>query len=132
MQKKKGKSAKGEDEATQQSFMANPGDGSESDNDFKVVLAVRGGIAMVGVHQPARDAHIESFAYSSLEEMLPEVQGVVERASETWGVEAASPGLRQARIEEFTATAAVRAEETGGRGRFGSGQVVLKLTTPDR
>ena len=71
--------------------MANPGDGSESDNDFKVVLAVRGGIAMVGVHQPARDAHIESFAYSSLEEMLPEVQGVVERASETWEVRPRHP-----------------------------------------
>ena len=55
-----------------------------ADDDLKVVISIRGGIATVGVQRPGTDPHFESFAHMKLEEILPEVIGVYETAEAKW------------------------------------------------
>ena len=59
-------------------------DGTESPEDLKVVLTIRGGRAIIGVQQPSADSHIESFDGLDLLGLALQVPQVVERARARW------------------------------------------------
>ena len=64
---------------------------SESPEDLKVVLSIRGGRAIIGVQQPSADPHIESFDSFDLMGLALQVPAVVERARARWEDEPRHP-----------------------------------------
>jgi len=77
--------------------------GTESPEDLKVVLSIKGGRGIIGVQQPSADPHIESFDGLELLGLALQVPGVVERARDRWEIQPkypayvkpASPARRQ-------------------------------------
>ena len=61
---------------------------SETDTpeDLKVVVSIKGGRATIGVQQPWSDPHIESFDDHDLSGLAQEAPAVVERARSRWEV----------------------------------------------
>ena len=57
---------------------------TETADELKVVVSVRGGRATIGVQQPSADPHIESFDGLDLLGLSLQVPGVVERAKARW------------------------------------------------
>ena len=70
----------GSDDAGEQAA----GDETESSEDLKVVLSIKGGRATIGVQQPSSDPHIESFDDLDESGLTQEVSAVVERARARW------------------------------------------------
>ena len=53
-------------------------------DELKVVVAIKGGRATIGVQQPSADPHIETFDDTDLPELAQEVSAVIERARARW------------------------------------------------
>ena len=70
----------GSDDAGEQAA----GDETEASEDLKVVVAIKGGRATIGVQQPSSDPHIETFNGQKLTGLAHEVVAVVERARAGW------------------------------------------------
>ena len=66
---------------------------SETDtpDDLKVVVSIKGGRATIGVQQPSSDPHIESFDDPDLTGLTQEALAVVERARAKWEDEPKHP-----------------------------------------
>ena len=60
------------------------GEEIEASEDLKVVVAIKGGRATIGVQRPESDPHIESFDDGDLAGLTDEVPAVVERARAGW------------------------------------------------
>ena len=60
------------------------GEGTESSEDLKVVVSIKGGRATIGVQQPSSDPHIETFDDLDVSGLTQEVSAVVERARARW------------------------------------------------
>ena len=95
------------------------GDETESPDDLKVVVSIKGGRATIGVQRPSSDPYIESFDDQDLSGLTQEVSAVIERARAKWEDEPkypaharpAPPARRQPRREQGSAQA--RAAEGG-------------------
>ena len=57
---------------------------TETPEDLKVVVSIKGGRATIGVQQPWSDPHIESFDDHDLSGLAQEAPAVVERARSRW------------------------------------------------
>ena len=89
---------------------------SETDtpDDLKVVVSIKGGRATIGVQQPSSDPHIESFDGQDLTGLAQEALAVVERARARWEdepkhpahVRPAPPARRRTRSQQGSAQAA--------------------------
>ena len=66
---------------------------SETDTpeDLKVVVSIKGGRATIGVQRTSSDPHIESFDDRDLSELTQEVLPVIERARARWEEEPKHP-----------------------------------------
>ena len=81
---------------------------TESSQELKVVLSIKGGRAIIGVQQPSADPHIEAFDGLDLDGLAREVSGVAGRAKAKWEeeprhpahVKPAPPARRQRRREQ--------------------------------
>ena len=60
------------------------GDETDSSEDLKVVVSVKGGRATIGVQQPSSDPYVESFDDRDLSGLTQEVSAVIERARAKW------------------------------------------------
>ena len=88
---------------------------SESDTpeDLKVVVSIKGGRATIGAQQPSSDPHIESFDDRDLSELAQEALAVIERARAKWEdepkypahVRPAPPARRRSRRQQGSAQA---------------------------
>ena len=93
---------------------------SETDtpDDLKVVVSIKGGRATIGVQQPSSDPHIESFDGQDLTGLAQEALAVVERARARWEdepkhpahVRPAPPARRRTRSQQGSAQAATAEE----------------------
>ena len=89
------------------------GDETDSSEDLKVVVSVKGGRATIGVQQPSSDPYIESFDDRDLSGLTQEVSAVIERARARWEdapkhqahERPAPPARRRNRREQGTAQA---------------------------
>ena len=87
---------------------------TETTEELKVVLSIKGGRATIGVQKPSSDPHIESFDDQDLSGLAQEVLAVIERARARWEDEPrhpaharpAPPARRRARREQGSAHAA--------------------------
>ena len=77
---------------------ADDGDGTESppaetdtSEELKVVLSIRGGRAVIGVQRPSADPHIEAFDDADLFELADQFPAVVARARAIWEEEPMHP-----------------------------------------
>ena len=59
-------------------------DETETPEELKVVLSIKGGRATIGVQRPSSDPHIESFDGLDLYALAQEVLAVTERARAKW------------------------------------------------
>ena len=73
-----------DDAAEQAEETQDAGDESASTNDLKVVVAIKGGRATIGVQRPSADPHIETFEGHDLTGLAQEVPAVTERAKARW------------------------------------------------
>ena len=64
---------------------------TETTEELKVVLSIRGGRAVIGVQQPSADPHIESFEDTDLFGLADEFPAVVARAKARWEEEPRYP-----------------------------------------
>ena len=86
---------------------------TETTEELKVVLSIRGGRATIGVQQPSSDPHIESFDDPDLFGLADEFPAVIERAKARWEdgprhpahERPAPPPRRRARREQEAAQA---------------------------
>ena len=93
-------------------------DETETTEELKVVVSIRGGRATIGVQQPSADPHIESFDDPDLFGLADEFPAVVARARARWKEEPrnpayekpASPARRQRRREPAADTATAEGE----------------------
>ena len=91
---------------------------TETTEELKVVLSIRGGRATIGVQQPSADPHIESFDDPDLFGLADEFPAVVARARARWEEEPrypayekpAAPARRQRRREPAAETATAEGE----------------------
>ena len=91
---------------------------TETTEELKVVVSIRGDRATIGVQQPSADPHIESFDDLDLAGLALEVPAVIERARARWEEEPrypayekpASPARRQRRREPAADTATAEGE----------------------
>ena len=60
------------------------GDETESSEDMKVVLSIKGGRATIGVQRTSADPHIETFDDLDESGLTQEVSAVIERARARW------------------------------------------------
>ena len=89
------------------------GDETQSSEDLKVVVSIKGDRATIGVQRPSSDPHIESFDDSDLSGLTQEAVAVVERARARWEdepkhptyVRPAPPARRRARRGQDSAQA---------------------------
>ena len=77
----------GADDAEEQAV----GDETDSAEDLKVVVSIKGGRATIGVQRPSSDPHIESFDDPGLSGLTGEVPAVIERARARWEDEPKHP-----------------------------------------
>ncbi len=99
----------GADDAEEQAV----GDETETSEDLKVVVSIKGGRATIGVQRTSSDPHIESFDDRDLSGLTQEVSAVIERARAKWEEELkhpaharpAPPAKRQTRRSQGTAQA---------------------------
>ena len=59
-------------------------DETDSSEDLKVVVSIKGGRATIGVQQPSSDPHIETFDDLDESGLTQEVPAVIERARARW------------------------------------------------
>ena len=59
-------------------------DETETAEELKVVVSIKGGRATIGVQQPSSDPHIETFDDLDVSGLAQEVPAVVERARARW------------------------------------------------
>ena len=93
--------------------------GTETAEQLKVVVSIRGGRAVIGVQRPSADPHIEAFDDADLFELADQFPGVVTRARARWQEEPrypaherpAPPARRRARRQQETAQAPIAEEE---------------------
>ena len=93
---------------------------TETTEELKVVLSIKGGRATIGVQQPSADPHIESFDDPDLAGLALEVPAVIERARARWEDEPrypaherpAPPARRRTRREQGQAQAEAAEVET--------------------
>ena len=93
---------------------------TESTEELKVVLSIRGGRAVIGVQQPSADPHIEVFDDTDLFGLADEFPAVVARARARWEeepmhpayVKPAPPARRQRQRRQAPAEAATEQGET--------------------
>ena len=64
---------------------------TETTDELKVVLSIRGGRAVIGVQRPEADPHIESFDDPDLFELADQFPAVVARAQAVWEEEPRHP-----------------------------------------
>ncbi len=64
---------------------------TETTDELKVVLSIRGGRAVIGVQRPSADPHIESFDDPDLFELADQFPAVVARARAIWEEEPRHP-----------------------------------------
>ena len=64
---------------------------TDTPDDLKVVVSIKGGRATIGVQQPSSDPHIESFDDPDLTGLTQEALAVVERARARWEDEPKHP-----------------------------------------
>ena len=91
---------------------------TETTEELKVVLSIRGGRATIGVQQPSADPHIESFDDPDLFGLADEFPAVVARARARWEEEPrypayekpAAPARRQRRREPVAVSATAEGE----------------------
>ena len=57
---------------------------TDTPEDLKVVVSIKGGRATIGVQQPSSDPHIETFDAPDVSGLTQEVPAVVERARARW------------------------------------------------
>ena len=57
---------------------------TDTADELKVVVSIKGSRAVIGVQQPSSDPHIETFEDHDLPALAQEVVGVTERAKEKW------------------------------------------------
>ncbi|MXY44703.1 MAG: hypothetical protein F4Y50_11735 [Dehalococcoidia bacterium] len=57
---------------------------TDTADELKVVVSIKGGRAVIGVQQPSSDPHIETFDDHDLSELAQEVTAVAERAKARW------------------------------------------------
>ena len=67
------------------------GDETETAEDLKVVVSIKGGRATIGVQRPSSDPHIETFDDLEVSGLTQEVPAVVERARARWEDEPKHP-----------------------------------------
>ena len=60
------------------------GEETDSSDDLKVVVSIKGGRATIGVQRPSADPHIETFDDGDLASLAQEVPAVTERARARW------------------------------------------------
>ena len=60
------------------------GEQPDTPEELKVVVAVKGGRATIGVQRPSADPHIEVFDGLELPDLAQQVPAVVERARDRW------------------------------------------------
>ena len=60
------------------------GEETDSSDDLKVVVSIKGGRAVIGVQKPSADPHIETFDDGDLASLAQEVPAVTERARARW------------------------------------------------
>ena len=93
---------------------------TETTEELKVVLSIRGGRAVIGVQQPSADPHIESFDDTDLFGLADEFPAVVARAKARWEeeprypayVKPAPPSRQRNRRQQAAAQAATAGGET--------------------
>ncbi len=93
---------------------------TETTEELKVVVSIKGGRATIGVQQPSADPHIESFDDLDLAGLAQEVPAVIERARVRWEDEPrhpaherpAPPARRRTRREQGAAQAEAAEGET--------------------
>ena len=93
--------------------------GTESSDELKVVLSIRGGRAVIGVQRPSADPHIEAFDDPDLFELADQFPAVVARARARWEeepmhpdyVKPTPPARRRNRRQRGTAEAAADESE---------------------
>ena len=78
--KQNAQDAQGSDDAGEQAV----GDKTETAEDLKVVVSIKGGRATIGVQRPASDPHIETFDDLEVSGLAQEIPAVVERARARW------------------------------------------------
>ncbi len=60
------------------------GEETDSSDDLKIVVSIKGGRATIGVQRPSADPHIETFDDHDLTALAQEVPAVTERARARW------------------------------------------------
>ena len=93
---------------------------TETSDDLKVVLSIRGNRATIGVQRPSADPHIESFDDPDLFGLADEFPAVVARARARWEeepmhpdyVKSAPPPRQRNRRQQAAAQAATKEGET--------------------
>ena len=114
--------------------------GTESSEDLKVVLSIRGERAIIGVQQPSADPHFESFDGLDLLGLALQVPQVVERARARWEEAPKYPAYekpapparrqrqrRQAPVEAATEQVAGQDANTQGATEQEEAQQTLRL-----
>ncbi|MDE2842409.1 MAG: hypothetical protein OXN21_03390, partial [Chloroflexota bacterium] len=107
--------------------------GTETAEELKVVLSIKGNRATIGVQQPSADPHIESFDDPDLFGLADEFPAVVARAKARWEeepmhpayVKPAPPPRQRNRRQQGTAQAATSGEEAEGEGQQQPGTLRL-------
>ena len=94
------------------------GEQPDTPEELKVVVAVKGGRATIGVQRPSADPHIEVFDGLELPDLAQEVPAVVERARARWeeapqhpAYERPAPPARQRNRRQQAAT--TQADDAG-------------------
>lgn len=73
-----------ERETADEPGVADDGGQPDAPAELKVVVAVKGGRATIGVQRPSADPHIEVFDGLELPDLAQQVPAVVERARDRW------------------------------------------------
>ena len=71
------------------------GDETETSEDLKIVVSIKGSRATIGVQRPSADPHIETFNYPDLSRLTQETLAVVERARARWEDEPKHPAYER-------------------------------------
>ena len=113
--KKAGQDPKGSDDIEGEAGASE----TDTPEDLKVVVSIKGGRATIGVQRSESDPHIESFDDRDLSGLAQEALAVIERARAKWEDEPkypaherpAPPARRRARREQGAAQASTAEEE---------------------
>ena len=107
------------------------GEETDSSEDLKVVVSIKGGRATIGVQQPSSDPHIETFDDPDLSGLAQEALSVVERAKARWEETPKHPAYARpappARGRSRRGQAAAQAESTETSEEQQAQQQTLRL-----